>query len=1042
MSPAKAKASSQQQQCGMVFHNRTPSGSRIGGGVEQQGAGRGGEHPVEVVGRIREHPDGPHRESAIRVNGSKVTVKAEHGNGSREFCLDGVSFAALESLQDFYEKYVESRVEDVKGGARCSIMMYGPTGAGKSYTMFGSAGQKGVAYHALQQLMRPAHVPIQDCVDEGVEVRASVWEIYNEEIYDLLSGAGSNKSGLGGLFKMSGGRMRLEVMGKKVKNSMYITGTDPQKLLQEISKVESRRVVKSTNCNDRSSRSHCMVTLDVPAVGGKLVLVDMAGSENVEQAGLGRELKMQTGKINQGNAALKRVVEAIANSDPYIPYRDSKLTMVLQESFEDEGTRILMVLCASPDSRDLHKTINTLEYGAKAKCIVRLPNSPMKGQAMPEIKKLEMLEARICHKDAYIDRLRRENESKMKENESKIRELEIELDAMKEKFMQQRHGMPLKIDLEVDDSRRIVHNDVELDARLNGGSRKKNIEDLEALVIQQQRELDMALIRAEKAEAELLHLQRSYSSGSKSYILGTQVASGAGDKAILQAESTAGFRADLSLAAPDNLIKQNHKTQKVCDSDAMVSGREVANVAAMSSTCIPFSSDADLLWQQSTAPENALTDSKESEGEECLHLTALNSRSSPLEFVSSLGTPVDSCSMDSVLGPSVIHGEGIGDAKPSDALPTWKVQHHNLSPQAHLREISPAFMVSPAEDKVFLEVSSRELESELVEKGLSESKDADAARRARINSIFLLCGDRREIAAKTYTSPLIQGHQTELAEELSSARFIGHLQSDSLAESLRHEKADQSISAFSTSPCLSETTSTDVSSLPSPLPAVSPQRFTSPGRLKRRFTESPYANENTPQPKHGKGKCDVYVKWETSKDPAGGKPICIVSTVKSASLAELREEVEAHIPIAKKNFAFLILGEVGAIPVDKDIEANVHVASLPDCLNNNSRLACLRPPLTHTLFVTPQRSGHPFRSLENQIPFASSQGNSPGSITTSTSNVKNSSKAGDISLSRNLALAQSNGLRTVMSNGVQPSFSLKEKASLAHVHDLSSKFIH
>jgi hypothetical protein len=362
--------------------------------------------------------------------------------------------------------------------------------------------------------------------------------------------------------------------------------------------------------------------------------------------------------------------------------------------------------------------------------------------------------------------------------------------------------------------------------------------------------------------------------------------------------------------------KENQVAQKVCDSDAMVSGREVGNVAAMSSTCIPFSSDADLLWQQSTAPENALTDGKESEGEECLHLTALNSHSSPLEFVSSLGTPVNSCSMDSVLGPSVIHGEGTGDVKPFDALPTWKVQHHNLSPQAHLmetskREISPAFMVdtvSPAVDKVFLEVSSRELESELVEKELSESKDADAARRARINSIFLLCGDRREIAAKTYTSPLTQGHQTELAEELSSARFIGHLQSDSLAESLTHEKADQSISAFSNSPCLSETTSTDVSSLPSPLPAVSPQRFTSPGRLKRRFTESPYANENTPQPKHGKGKCDVYVKWETSKDPAGGKLICIVSTVKSASLAELREEVEAHIPIAKKNFSFLILG--------------------------------------------------------------------------------------------------------------------------------------
>jgi hypothetical protein len=145
--------------------------------------------------------------------------------------------------------------------------------------------------------------------------------------------------------------------------------------------------------------------------------------------------------------------------------------------------------------------------------------------------------------------------------------------------------------------------------------------------------------------------------------------------------------------------------------------------------------------------------------------------------------------------------------------------------------------------------------------------------------------------------------------------------------------------------------------------------------------------------------------------------------------------------VPRLSLQLVLMQEVGAIPVDKDIEANVRVASLPDCLNNNSRLACLRPPLTHTLFVTPQRSGYPFRSLENQIPFASSQGNSPGS-TTSTSNAKNSSKAGDISLSRNLALAQSNGLRTVMSNGVRPSFSLKEKASLAHVNDLSSKFIH
>ncbi|AQL08208.1 P-loop containing nucleoside triphosphate hydrolase superfamily protein [Zea mays] len=130
--------------------------------------------------------------------------------------------------------------------------------------------------------------------------------------------------------------------------------------------------MKSTLCNERSSQSHCMIILDVPSVGGRLMLVDMAGSENIEAAGqTGFEAKMQTEKINQGNTALKRVVESIANGDSHVPFRDIKLTMLLQDSFEDDKSKILMILCASPDPKELHKTISTLEYGAKAKCIVR-----------------------------------------------------------------------------------------------------------------------------------------------------------------------------------------------------------------------------------------------------------------------------------------------------------------------------------------------------------------------------------------------------------------------------------------------------------------------------------------------------------------------------------------------------------------------------------------------------------------------------------------------------------------------------------------------
>jgi hypothetical protein len=89
-------------------------------------------------------------------------------------------------------------------------------------------------------------------------------------------------------------QVRLEVMGKKAKNASFISGTEAGKISKEIVKVEKRRIVKSTLCNERSSRSHCIIILDVPTVGGRLMLVDMAGSENIDQAGqTGFEAKMQ-----------------------------------------------------------------------------------------------------------------------------------------------------------------------------------------------------------------------------------------------------------------------------------------------------------------------------------------------------------------------------------------------------------------------------------------------------------------------------------------------------------------------------------------------------------------------------------------------------------------------------------------------------------------------------------------------------------------------------------------------------------------------------
>ncbi|KAL0414289.1 UNVERIFIED_CONTAM: Kinesin-like protein KIN-10A [Sesamum radiatum] len=366
-------------------------------------AGAPPEHPVEVIGRIRDHPE------------------------QKSKPPDGVSLSEEDDLEGFYRKFVESRINGVKQGQKCTIMMYGPTGSGKSHTMFGSSTQQGIVYRSLKDILGgEVEGGDDEKVRVGTFVQVTVLEIYNEEIYDLLS---SGNAGGGFNFGWSKGgsasKVRLEVIGKKAKNATFISGNEAGKMLKEIQKVEKRRIVKSTLCNERSSRSHCMIIVDVPTVGGRLMLVDMAGSENIEQAGQnGLEAKMQTAKINQGNIALKRVVESIANSDSHVPFRDSKLTMLLQDSFEDDKSKILMILCASPDPKELHKTIATLEYGAKAKiaaldqfiCKLQIENKLREkecNEAKKELKKKEQEISALRAKLAVVGRGKEANEEEI-----------------------------------------------------------------------------------------------------------------------------------------------------------------------------------------------------------------------------------------------------------------------------------------------------------------------------------------------------------------------------------------------------------------------------------------------------------------------------------------------------------------------------------------------------------------------------------------------------------------------------------------------------
>lgn len=145
------------------------------------------DHPVEVISRIRDYPDRKDKPlSALQVNSEGRSVRVRTEIGYRDFTLDGVSSSENQDLDRFYKTFVQSRINGVKLGDKCTIMMYGPTGSGKSHTMFGCAKmqQQGIVYKSLRDILGNGD-EAEDKI--GTFVQVSVLEIYNEEIYDLLS---------------------------------------------------------------------------------------------------------------------------------------------------------------------------------------------------------------------------------------------------------------------------------------------------------------------------------------------------------------------------------------------------------------------------------------------------------------------------------------------------------------------------------------------------------------------------------------------------------------------------------------------------------------------------------------------------------------------------------------------------------------------------------------------------------------------------------------------------------------------------------------
>jgi len=343
-----------------------------GSAAAAPGGGGGGpvelptEDTIRVVCRFR-----PLNDSEEKA-GSKFIVKFPSGNDDQCVSIGGKMYMFDKVLkpnvtqEQVYSAAAKSIVKDVLNGYNGTIFAYGQTSSGKTHTMEGVIGEpnlQGIIPRIVNDIFNHIY-----SMEENLEfhIKVSYFEIYLDKIRDLLDPS----------------KVNLAVHEDKNK-SVYVKGaterfvSSPEEVLETIEEGKSNRHIAVTNMNEHSSRSHSVFLINVKQenlenqkkLSGKLYLVDLAGSEKVSKTGAEGTVLVEAMNINKSLSALGNVIAALADGNKsHIPYRDSKLTRILQESLGGNA-KTTIVICGSPASYNEPETKSTLDFGRRAKTI-------------------------------------------------------------------------------------------------------------------------------------------------------------------------------------------------------------------------------------------------------------------------------------------------------------------------------------------------------------------------------------------------------------------------------------------------------------------------------------------------------------------------------------------------------------------------------------------------------------------------------------------------------------------------------------------------
>ncbi|PSC71436.1 kinesin-3 isoform X2 [Micractinium conductrix] len=281
---------------------------------------------------------------------------------AHSFGFDKV-FAPQASQGKVFEE-ISQLVQSALDGYKVCIFAYGQTGSGKTHTMMGSPEQPGMIPRAMDQIFATA----KELEAQGwrYEMKAAMLEIYNEELRDLL-GKGLLPAGKKHAIQHD------DKGSTTVSYCEHVDVSTPEGVAALLERAMKARSVAATAMNEQSSRSHMVFMLAIEGANattgqkarGLLNLIDLAGSERLSRSAVSGERLKETQAINKSLSALGDVIAALGNKEAHVPYRNSKLTFLLQSSLGGASSKTLMFVNVSPSAESAPESLCSLRFAAK-----------------------------------------------------------------------------------------------------------------------------------------------------------------------------------------------------------------------------------------------------------------------------------------------------------------------------------------------------------------------------------------------------------------------------------------------------------------------------------------------------------------------------------------------------------------------------------------------------------------------------------------------------------------------------------------------------